>query len=176
MVSTSPKVSGNQELLALNCGEHKPQTLTAHKKATAGVAKGASNIRLMTSPYNDPIYKANRKQILSDGKATICALCGKAGANTADHIISLMFGGDNSIDNLQPAHQACNSRKGATQQNKRAAQKAQTRTQIDTPPITQQPKKNTDNDFFMTKAETPTLFCLGNPDFSFRLPGSSNQF
>ena len=23
-----PKVSGNQELLALNCGEHKPQTLS----------------------------------------------------------------------------------------------------------------------------------------------------
>jgi len=76
----------------------------------------------MTSPYNDPIYKANRRTILSDGKATICALCGKPGANTADHIISLMHGGDNSIDNLQPAHQSCNSRKGAVQQNKRAAQ------------------------------------------------------
>ena len=126
-------------------------------KATAGVAKGASNITSMTSPYNDPIYKANRKQILSDGKATICALCGKPGANTADHIVSLMFGGDNSLDNLQPAHQACNSRKGATQQNKRAAQKAQTRPPISTPPTTQQPQKNTDNDFFMTKAETPTL-------------------
>jgi 5-methylcytosine-specific restriction endonuclease McrA len=81
----------------------------------------------MTSPYNDPIYKANRKQILSDGKATICALCGKAGANTADHIVPLMFGGDNSVDNLQPAHQSCNSRKGATQQNKRTAAASQAR-------------------------------------------------
>ena len=111
----------------------------------------------MTSPYNDPIYKANRRTILSDGKATICALCGKPGANTADHIVSLMFGGDNSLDNLQPAHQACNSRKGATQQNKRAAQKAQTRPQTSAPPITQEPQQNTDNDFFTTKAETPTL-------------------
>lgn len=111
----------------------------------------------MTSPYNDPIYKANRKQILSDGKATICALCGKAGANTADHIVSLMFGGDNSIDNLQPAHQSCNSRKGAAQQNKRAAAQNLKRSQTDTPPITQEPQKNTEKDFFPTKRQTPTL-------------------
>jgi hypothetical protein len=96
----------------------------------------------MTSPYNDPIYKANRKQILSDGKATICALCGKAGANTADHIISLMHGGDNSIDNLQPAHQRCNSRKGATEQARKNAQTAQ---------------KRLKNDFFTDNTETPTL-------------------
>jgi phage terminase large subunit-like protein len=96
----------------------------------------------MTSPYNDPIYKANRKQILSDGKATICALCGKAGANTADHIVSLMHGGDNSIDNLQPAHQRCNSRKGATEQARKNAQTAQ---------------KRLKNDFFTENQQTPTL-------------------
>jgi 5-methylcytosine-specific restriction endonuclease McrA len=102
----------------------------------------------MTSPYNDPIYKANRRTILSDGKATICALCGKPGANTADHIISLMHGGDNSIDNLQPAHQSCNSRKGAVQQNKRAAQQAQTRNQP------KKPQKTTETDFFTENSET----------------------
>jgi hypothetical protein len=111
----------------------------------------------MTSPYNDPIYKANRKQILSDGKATICALCGKAGANTADHIVPLMFGGDNSIENLQPAHQSCNSRKGASQQAKKAAAQNLKRSQTDTPPITQEPQKNTEKDFFPTKRQTPTL-------------------
>jgi len=68
-----------------------------------------------------------------------------------------MHGGDNSIDNLQPAHQSCNSRKGATQQNKRAAQQAQTRTQTQRPPITQQPQKTTENNFFSESAETPTL-------------------
>ena len=121
-------VSGNQELLALNCGEHKPPRLE-HARKQPQRSKGASNITHMTSPYNDPQYKANRRQILSDGKATICALCGKPGANTADHIVPLMFGGDHSIDNLQPAHQSCNSRKGAIQQNKRAALNAQQRTQ-----------------------------------------------
>jgi 5-methylcytosine-specific restriction endonuclease McrA len=83
----------------------------------------------MTSPYNDPTYKANRKQILADGKETICALCGKPGANTADHIVSLMHGGDNSIDNLQPAHQRCNSKKGALEQNRRATLQSQQRQQ-----------------------------------------------
>ena len=110
----------------------------------------------MTSPYNDPIYKANRKQILSDGKATICALCGKAGANTADHIVPLMFGGDNSVENLQPAHQSCNSRKGALQQAKKAAAQNLKRSQTDTPPITQEPEKTTNKDFFPTKRQTPT--------------------
>ena len=48
------KVSGNQELLALNCGEHKPQTLTAHKKATAGEAKGASSITTWQATEKQP--------------------------------------------------------------------------------------------------------------------------
>ena len=102
----------------------------------------------MTSPYNDPIYKANRKQLLSDGKATTCALCGKPGANTADHIVPLMFGGDNSLDNLQPAHQSCNSRKGATQQNKRAAAQNQARTQTQPKNQPKNDQKTTEQDFF----------------------------
>ena len=133
-------------------GNTNPQVPVA-LKATAGEAKGASNIRLMTSPYNDPIYKANRKQILSDGKATICALCGKPGANTADHIVSLMFGGDNSLDNLQPAHQTCNSKKGALQQNKRSAAQAQRRNS------TQENK----TDFFTDNTKTPTLISVSYP-------------
>ena len=68
-----------------------------------------------------------------------------------------MFGGDNSLDNLQPAHQSCNSRKGATQQNKRAAAQNLTRPQTETPPITQRLKKTTNKDFFPSQAETPTL-------------------
>ena len=68
-----------------------------------------------------------------------------------------MHGGDNSIDNLQPAHGSCNSRKGALQQSKRTAAQNQTRTQIKTPPITQQPQKTTENNFFSESTETPTL-------------------
>jgi phage terminase large subunit-like protein len=119
----------------------------------------------MTSPYNDPIYKANRKQLLSDGKATTCALCGKPGANTADHIVPLMFGGDNSLDNLQPAHQSCNSRKGATQQNKRAAAQNLKRSQTQPKKDHETDQKTTEQDFFPTGRQTPTLIStifLGN--------------
>lgn len=102
----------------------------------------------MSSPYSDPQYKANRRTILSDGKHTICALCGKPGANTADHIVPLMFGGDHSVDNLQPAHLSCNSRKGAIQQNKRTAINAQQRQTKQTP---------NDKPFFSDQELTPTL-------------------
>ena len=68
-----------------------------------------------------------------------------------------MFGGDNSLDNLQPAHQACNSRKGATQQAKKAAAQNLSRTQNSAPPITQKPQQKNDKDFFMSQTETPTL-------------------
>ena len=68
-----------------------------------------------------------------------------------------MLGGDNSLDNLQPAHQRCNSIKGATEQAKRTAAQNLRRTQTVTPPITQKLQKNTENDFFTGKRETPTL-------------------
>ena len=65
-----------------------------------------------------------------------------------------MHGGDNSIENLQPAHQRCNSIKGATEQARRAAHQAQTRTQIGAPATTQKPKKTTETDFFMLRIIT----------------------
>jgi hypothetical protein len=34
----------------------------------------------------------------------ICWLCGGDGADTIDHIVKLMHGGDDDLDNLRPAH------------------------------------------------------------------------
>lgn len=42
-------------------------------------------------------------------KGRICHLCGLPGATTADHLIPWSHGGRNELDNLAPAHQACNS-------------------------------------------------------------------
>ena len=44
---------------------------------------------------------------------TTCHLCLKPGATTADHIVPRVLGGDDSIDNLRPAHKLCNSQRGA---------------------------------------------------------------
>ncbi|MFD1083875.1 HNH endonuclease [Micromonospora andamanensis] len=41
-----------------------------------------------------------------------CWLCGKHGANTADHEIPLSRGGTNHRTNLRPAHKSCNSSRG----------------------------------------------------------------
>lgn len=44
---------------------------------------------------------------------TVCHLCGGPGATTADHIIPRKHGGTNALSNLAPAHQSCNSARGA---------------------------------------------------------------
>ncbi|MFS0058442.1 HNH endonuclease [Corynebacterium striatum] len=42
----------------------------------------------------------------------VCHLCGRRGATTADHIIPRSRGGDDSLENLRPAHSSCNSSRG----------------------------------------------------------------
>lgn len=43
---------------------------------------------------------------------TVCHLCGRDGATTADHIVPRSLGGDDSLTNLRPAHALCNSSRG----------------------------------------------------------------
>jgi len=40
---------------------------------------------------------------------TVCHLCRRPGADSADHIVPRASGGDDSLDNLRPAHSSCNS-------------------------------------------------------------------
>lgn len=42
-------------------------------------------------------------------KGRTCHLCGLPGATTADHLIPWAHGGRNELENLEPAHQGCNS-------------------------------------------------------------------
>ncbi|CAB0518955.1 HNH endonuclease [Corynebacterium diphtheriae] len=37
-----------------------------------------------------------------------CHLCGELGADTADHLIPRAVGGDDSLENMRPAHRSCN--------------------------------------------------------------------
>ncbi|WP_342669491.1 HNH endonuclease signature motif containing protein [Corynebacterium oculi] len=43
---------------------------------------------------------------------TVCHLCGLPGATTADHVVPRAAGGDDSLENLRPAHSKCNSARG----------------------------------------------------------------
>lgn len=42
-------------------------------------------------------------------KGRRCHLCGLPGATTADHLVPWSHGGRNTLENLEPAHQGCNS-------------------------------------------------------------------
>lgn len=42
----------------------------------------------------------------------VCHLCGGVGADSVDHVIPRSCGGDDSLDNLRPAHRSCNYSRG----------------------------------------------------------------
>lgn len=42
----------------------------------------------------------------------VCHLCLEPGATTADHLVPRSQGGDDSIENLRPAHRRCNYQRG----------------------------------------------------------------
>lgn len=43
---------------------------------------------------------------------TTCHLCGRPGADSADHLIPRSLGGPDTLENLRPAHLACNQSRG----------------------------------------------------------------
>lgn len=44
-------------------------------------------------------------------QGTVCWLCGKSGADSADHVVPRSRGGTDHPDQLRPAHHECNSRR-----------------------------------------------------------------
>lgn len=58
-------------------------------------------------------YSASVTAYVLETQGTVCWLCGKAGADTADHITPRSQCGTDDPDNLRPAHLSpCNSRRG----------------------------------------------------------------
>ena len=50
-------------------------------------------------------YRYRRARAITLAQSTICWLCGHDGADTVDHVLSPMRGGDwYDLDNLRPAH------------------------------------------------------------------------
>lgn len=61
--------------------------------------------------YNGGVFTAKEFNALCKKYDNKCVKCGKDGKLTIDHVIPLSLGGSNSIDNIQPLCQSCNSRK-----------------------------------------------------------------
>ena len=51
-------------------------------------------------------------KVLCDHYSNVCLCCGVSGELTRDHVVPLSKGGSNTIDNIQPLCQGCNSSKG----------------------------------------------------------------
>jgi 5-methylcytosine-specific restriction protein A len=51
----------------------------------------------------------------------VCWLCGGVGADSIDHVVPRSLGGTDELDNLRPAHRACNARRG----NRRGGERAE---------------------------------------------------
>lgn len=63
-------------------------------------------------PRGTRAWRILRAQVLAASDR--CYLCGRLGANTADHVIPVSERPDLALDpgNVAPAHSKCNSRKG----------------------------------------------------------------
>lgn len=76
-------------------------------------ARQRERMRVRPSPRErgyDSTYRRNRKIILADNP--VCVLCGIEPATTVDHIQPVSLGIDNSLSNMRPACQRCNSSRG----------------------------------------------------------------
>jgi 5-methylcytosine-specific restriction endonuclease McrA len=57
--------------------------------------------------------RAVRLRLLTLGEyGTVCWLCGRDGADSADHLLPRSMGGSDALENLRPAHRVCNSARG----------------------------------------------------------------
>jgi len=56
-------------------------------------------------------HQRNRAILLAAND--VCWICGRGGADSADHVIPRVAGGTSDLDNLRPAHTRCNSARGA---------------------------------------------------------------
>ena len=73
----------------------------ARERVTAGWSWETNNTR----------RRAVTAQVLAT-QGTVCHLCRKPGADTADHLSPRAAGGSNTLGNLRPAHRACNTARG----------------------------------------------------------------
>ena len=90
-----------------HCNRHKPKAKP----------KASSTARGMTSEY-----RRNRAVILS--LSTLCVLCGRPGADSADHLVPRAYGGGNALINLLPSHLSCNSARGKRELNAKQLERA----------------------------------------------------
>lgn len=71
-----------------------------------------TRLHLTTLPCWASTYASRLVATTLATKGRTCWLCGEPGADSADHRIPRSYGGDDSPENLWPAHGRCNSERG----------------------------------------------------------------
>jgi hypothetical protein len=105
-------------------------------------------------------YRTNRTALLKG--QPLCHWCHKKTADTADHLVEVDRGGDNSLSNLVPACRECNSRRGTQYKSARDRQRIHDRAEATRTPVN--PEK-----IFYTDPPSPP-----SPSFFFS-PNSDDQ-
>jgi 5-methylcytosine-specific restriction protein A len=62
-------------------------------------------------PGSTTAWRALRAQVLARDHY-VCWICGRPGADSADHLVRVADGGGDELANLRAAHLSCNARRG----------------------------------------------------------------
>lgn len=89
---------------------------TEYKRERARLASNIRNIRLRIARSKATHTKQEWKE-LCDRTGNICVACRASTKLTKDHIIPIIDGGTDGIDNLQPLCSPCNTRKNSGSTN-----------------------------------------------------------
>jgi 5-methylcytosine-specific restriction endonuclease McrA len=81
----------------------------------------ATNLNSQTR--NKTEFKKNRARLLADNPP--CHWCGVNVATEADHVLSIVEGGSNNIENLVASCKSCNARRGQQVKTQRERHKTQ---------------------------------------------------
>lgn len=93
------------------CKECKALTNREYYRRKRAEVKAASNRRRAQKTQCREDFTAAEWQLLCEKFGQRCAACGEARLLTADHVIPISLGGNNSISNIQPLCFDCNIRK-----------------------------------------------------------------
>lgn len=92
--------------------EKKAEYRKAYRSTSKGKAQRKAEKHRRRALESTPPGEGYRVGVAIWQALKVCLSCGMVGPVTIDHIIPLSLGGTNTVDNIQPLCNRCNSKKG----------------------------------------------------------------
>ena len=108
MNNREERISYSTARIYANLEKHKEYSKTSRSRRRPQIAAEARR-RRARKKLNGIFYISNKE--LDKLLSRLCFYCGVEPANTIDHVISINYGGRDSIGNIVPACKSCNSSK-----------------------------------------------------------------